>query len=670
MPVYVKKEQQKRGPKKNNKTSGVKSVSPSLPNYLPRIKSLPRELLPIVGKSSLKSSIDNALFEFRNVQEILPSIKFVTDNEKEILQSPLDFFTISGEPTGFFIETNGKLRDISGVHSIPMFIKRVHLVEPIQAMEGVYSFPLDGALPQPQEFWKNTLTKIHDPYNEAYLDSLCCATVSRLVETEKSPHWCKFYGAFNGRVQKYMYNITGEISSLRHERWFNKHQKSGMFKIRVVGDDPECKPPVQIFEDGGAIECTDLENLIVSSKVEDDASIVTDDSNAEDINTDDIKTDDIKTDDIKTDDIKTDDNEELEEEEDEEEDNSTEESECLSQSPSTDEDSAVEILEDRPVRIIKLDDDDSKSSSDKTSSEEESQQTDYSEDYNFNTRNECEYFAEFTDFPVQVTLMERCTGGTMDALLDIEEDSVDPEFSKTKDIRWSAWVFQVIAALSVAQYYYGFVHNDLHTNNVMWSPTSDAYIYYRLTGLNTGEKFYRVPTFGKLMKVIDFGRASFWLKDRKSLIITDSYAEGNDASGQYNCPPYYDPSEPTVNPNPSFDLCRLAVSMFDALYPEQPQMEEPPIKMSEEDGRITFETESPLYNLLWRWLTDCDGKNILRNPNDSERFPDFDLYKHIARCANKSIPSEEAQKVYFESIYSIQKQSIPSDAKVWDLPLN
>jgi len=254
--------------------------------------------------------------------------------------------------------------------------------------------------------------------------------------------------------------------------------------------------------------------------------------------------------------------------------------------------------------------------------------------------------------------------------LDIEEDSEDPEMAKSKDIRWSAWVFQVIAALSVAQYYYGFVHNDLHTNNVMWSPTTDAYIYYRLDGLKGGEKFYRVPTFGKLMKIIDFGRASFWLKDRNDLIITDSYADGNDAAGQYNCQPYYDSSEPKVNPNPSFDLCRMAVSMFDALYPEQPPTEETPTKLSEEDGRIALETESKLYNLLWLWLTDCEGKNILRNPDDSERFPDFDLYKHIARYANNSIPREQAQIPYFEALYKIEKKDIPSEAKVWELPMN
>ena len=149
-----KKHHPKRGPKKNNN-----KVPPA---SLPRIKVLPRELLPLVGKSSLKSSIDNALFEFRNTQETLPSMSFLTDNSNLILQSPLEFFTISGEPEGYFANLNAKFKDISGVHEIPVFLKRVHLVDPIPTMEGLYSLPTDGALPQMKEYWENTISKIHD----------------------------------------------------------------------------------------------------------------------------------------------------------------------------------------------------------------------------------------------------------------------------------------------------------------------------------------------------------------------------------------------------------------------------------------------------------------------------------------------------------------------------
>jgi hypothetical protein len=636
----------KKGPKKSHKKQQSKATP--VPNYLPRVSVLPRELLPVFGTKSLKSSIDNGLKDFRNVQEIFPSISFLSKNNNHVLTSPLESFTLTCEPDGYYIEVDGKLRDVSGNKTIPMFVKRVHLVEPIPTMEGVYVLPTDGALPQGKECWKNTLTKIHDKYNEAYIDSLCCATVSRLVETETSPHWCKFYGSFNGRVNKYMYNVTGEIYSLKQERWFNKNKRAGIFKIKVVGDEAKQTQLVQIVEEGGVIECDELGP--VNSSTPDDCS---------------------------------------------------DDDDCISVTPSTDDEAPIELLEDRPVRIVKIggspepcsseesdnsdcsasssssssgsdssgsssdssSDSGSDSSSDSGSDGEDDGTSSTSSENAKNQSGSCEFFAEFSDFPVQVTLMERCTG-TMDSLLDIEEqEEVDD-----KDARWSAWIYQVIAGLTVAQYYYGFVHNDLHTNNVMWSPTDDKYIYYRLDGLDNSQ-FYRVPTYGKLMKIIDFGRASFYLNDRKDLVISDAYAVNNDAYGQYNCPPYYERSEPTVSPNPSFDLCRLAVSMFDALYPEQPEIKTNPKKLSEEEGRIEYETVSELYNLLWFWLTDSEGKNILRNPDDTERFPDFDLYKYIARYSNNAIPRSEAQNKYFESLYKITEEEVPAGTKVWSLPL-
>jgi len=573
--------------------------APPIPQSLPRLKILPRELMPTVGSRTLKPSIISQFTEFQKVQEVLPCLSLLGIGENQSLQSPLESFTINGSPNGYFLDISGNFRDVSGAANINLFAKRVHLIEPIAFMEGEYLLPQDGALPQSTQGWQHTLAKIHDPYNEAYIDALCSATLSRLVETNKSPHWCKFYGTFNARADTYMYNITSDISSIKYERWFQRNKKAGLFTIRVVGDDPDQKPLVEIVEEGGAIDCDDLESIASGSH--------------------------------------------------------SELSECVSESPSTDEDESVKSLAEPPVRISKLDSDDGDHENDSDADSE--------------IQNECEYFAEFTNFPVQATLHERCEG-TMDALLDIEENTKDPLLLETKEQRWSAWIYQVIAALSVAQYYYGFVHNDLHTNNIMWCGTGETHLYYKLEGARGGTKYYKVPTYGRIMKIIDFGRASFWLKDREKLLITDSYADGNDASGQYNCEPYFDKSEPVVNPNPSFDLCRLAISMFDALYEDTPEPKEPRNILTEEEDRVTLETKSELYNLLWLWLTDDEGKNILRNPDDSERFPDFDLYKYIARHAKGCVPREQAQIPYFDSMFRIEKHKIPEDAVLWELPLH
>ena len=90
--------------------------------------------------------------------------------------------------------------------------------------------------------------------------------------------------------------------------------------------------------------------------------------------------------------------------------------------------------------------------------------------------------------------------------------------------------------------------------------------------------------------------------------------------------------------------------------------------MAEEAGRISYETDSDLYNLLWLWLTDDQGKNILRTPNDNERFPDFDLYKHIAKYAKNCIPHKEAKNQYFDKQYRFPKEKIPVGTKIWEIP--
>jgi len=588
-------------PKPRKQVKKVKPVKTPVPQSLPRLKILPRELMPIIGTRTLKASFESELTDFQKIQEVLPSLALLGSGENQHLQSPLESFTINGNPNGYFIDISGKFHDISGFAEIQVFSKRVHLVEPISYMEGEYLLPSDGALPQPESGWQNTLAKIHDPYNEAYIDALCSATMSRLVETNKSPHWCQFYGTFNGRADNYMYNITSDISSIKHERWFKRNKNAGLFTVRVVGEDPDQKPLVEVVAEGGDIECDDLESIASGSH--------------------------------------------------------SDVSECVSETPSTDvEGDEITPLAEPPVRISKLDSDDD-------------DEQDDDDDNDSLASNEAEYFAEFKNFPVQVTLHERCDG-TMDALLDIEENTKDALLIDTKDARWSAWIYQVIAALSVAQYYYGFVHNDLHTNNIMWCGTGETHLYYKLEGARGGTKYYKVPTYGRIMKIIDFGRASFWLKDREKLLITDSYAEGNDASGQYNCEPYFDKDEEIVNPNPSFDLCRLAISMFDALYEDAPPQKQPPTKLTSEDKRVTYETTSELYNILWMWLTDDEGKNILRNPDDSERFPDFDLYKYIARHAKNCIPREQAQIPFFDKQFRVEKHHIPNDVEVWELPLH
>jgi hypothetical protein len=47
------------------------------------------------------------------------------------------------------------------------------------------------------------------------------------------------------------------------------------------------------------------------------------------------------------------------------------------------------------------------------------------------------------------------------------------------------------------------------------------------------------------------------------------------------------------------------------------------------------EKNSLLYKLVDKWCTDDEGKNILYKKTGQERYPDFKLYKMIARTVHK-----------------------------------
>ena len=81
-------------------------------------------------------------------------------------------------------------------------------------------------------------------------------------------------------------------------------------------------------------------------------------------------------------------------------------------------------------------------------------------------------------------------------------------------------------------------------------------LYYKVNN-----KYYKIKTFGKIFKIIDFGRAIYKYKDK--LICSDSFHKEGDAATQYNFGPYYNDKKSIVEPNFSFDLCRLGCSIYD-----------------------------------------------------------------------------------------------------------
>lgn len=225
-------------------------------------------------------------------------------------------------------------------------------------------------------------------------------------------------------------------------------------------------------------------------------------------------------------------------------------------------------------------------------------------------------WASFQNVPVQLTLMETCTGTLYELLMANSETE-----------KHLAWMTQVIFALAFAQRNFAFTHNDLHANNVMYVPTEKEFLYYNHAG-----SMYRVPTYGYLIKIIDFerGTASIKLAGMKEpkMFMTDHFSPNEEAGGQYNYEPYYLAKYPVVKPNPSFDLARLATSLFWDLFPEGPKHEE--------------YSANPLFQMFVRWLTIDDG-SVLFGKNDvkHDRYHGFHLYKAIARFCKNAVPRKE-----------------------------
>jgi hypothetical protein len=190
---------------------------------------------------------------------------------------------------------------------------------------------------------------------------------------------------------------------------------------------------------------------------------------------------------------------------------------------------------------------------------------------------------------------------------------------------------QIILTLTAYQKMFNFTHNDLHTNNIMFIETDVEFLYYKVD-----DKVYKVPTNGRIFKLIDFGRAIY--KFGGKLFCSDSFAPSGDASTQYNCEPYFNDKKPRIDPNPSFDLCRLGCSMFDFVCRSK-------------------EPKTPLQKIIDSWCNDDFGKNMLYKPSGQCRYPDFKLYKMIARTVNNLVPKDQLKNVVFSSRYKFEGET-------------
>ena len=87
-------------------------------------------------------------------------------------------------------------------------------------------------------------------------------------------------------------------------------------------------------------------------------------------------------------------------------------------------------------------------------------------------------------------------------------------------------VFQIYSAIVIAYKYFKIKHNDIHVGNIMLSNTNLKYLYYSID-----TKIYRIPTYGYIVKIIDWGRATYEIDELKGYnSIFDIHGE---CFGQY-----------------------------------------------------------------------------------------------------------------------------------------
>jgi len=264
------------------------------------------------------------------------------------------------------------------------------------------------------------------------------------------------------------------------------------------------------------------------------------------------------------------------------------------------------------------DDDDDEDNSDEEEDEEED-----------------DIIAKIYDFPVQAMFLEKCEE-TLDSLCENDEDFGSDELNDA--------LLQVVMTLITYKRCFDFQHNDLHTNNVMYIPTDKQYLYYKVDG-----KYYKVPTHGRIFKIIDFGRATY--KFRGNQFCSDSFHEDGDAHTQFNFGRHYNDKKPLLEPNDSFDLCRLGCSLLDFVVED---MEELP------------DVKDPVIKMIAEWCCDDQGRNLLWKSNGDERYPGFKLYKMIARSVTKHTPISQLERKNFAK-HRLPKKAIRKGVKIFDI---
>jgi hypothetical protein len=474
-----------------------------------------------------------------------------------------------------------------------IFVKFSPLLDPLNYLRGKYDLetPLFKSLPKLNSTAETCMAKVLDVNNSSYVDSFFCYLNSMMKDTHNWVHGVEYYGSALAIQRNFRYDIVDDIDFLMKCPFFVKNINN-YFTV-----DEDASIILREYSGEGSRANRDKLNILEDSEVM-DLGVETLDLGVETLDLG-VETLDLG--------VETEPKLEYEME-------PNEQSESSDSSSSDDSDSESDTTESEES-IWETDDDgyDETDSNDDESSYEEDEKM----------------FSYLKEFPVQLIFQEKCRG-TLDELIMQK---------KLKDDTFIEALLQIVLMLATYQKTFDFTHNDLHTNNVMYVETDVEFLYYKINNI-----CYKVPTNGRIFKLIDFGRSIYRFGGKT--FCSDSFAPNGDAATQYNCEPYFNEMKPRIDPNPSFDLCRLGCSLYDFVC---------------RDGEV----KTPLQKLVDSWCCDDNGKSVLYKPSGQERYPDFKLYKMIARTVNNLVPSEQLkQNVFKKYVYNADSQTLTIDIDV------
>ena len=520
----------------------------------------------------------------------------------------------------------------NGQHTKKSFFKYSPLLDTSKFMVGKYkdiSKNVLENLPKITNDKETVLKKIICQDNSAYTDSFFSFLSSKILHNHNFVHGIDFYGSFLGIKDKLKIDITDDLEYLYDYDFF--HENSNILfstdKINeaLMDDDTRKNRNSIRIEKEETIDIKELDNSIFDGLfeelTEENLKRFNKNTKMKDIDISNVLLDYTNENIDKTSEI------------------SKTNSECssrVSDTSSENDDISENSLDGCGDSNSEKDICESDESYDSDDSDEsyESDESDESDDFTDDSSEENIVYSNIFNFPCQIICLEK-----LDNTLDICMEDEEYEMSQKK---WIACLFQVIMSLITYQKLFNFTHNDLHTNNIMFIETDKKYLNYRFN-----EKHYRVPTYGRIYKIIDFGRSIYKFNGQQ--MISDSFYSKGDAAGQYNFAACKNINKREILPNMGFDLCRLGCALYDYFITDVEQ-----------------KLVTPLEKLVSEWVTDDSGKNILYKTNGDERYPDFKLYKMISRKCTKHIPEEQLNNDIFKTFLS-SKKKIGKKAKIMNI---